>query len=694
MRLLLLSLFLFFSCELLYSQESAITDSLIREVNLSESDEKKVDVLIDLYIYYHTKNSDSALHYAEKAFQLANEINYLEGQIVAITNIGSVSFYNGDLGNALKSYLKSNELVDNYIKKYSKDDFAKRQLSKSLNNIGLVYLKQQKFEEAENYLLQSLEIDLKLGNLASLSNCYNNLGAVNENLNNYEKAIEYYTKAYNIKLKEKNKSELSSTLINIGVIRMNEQSFYEADTCFNSAVKYSKKAENYRDLCIAYINLGDLYYTQRKFDNALTYYFLALDICEEHNYLYFLSYTYESISLVYLRKNNYKGAYDYYVLFTETKDKINSDENQKLINEIQTKYETEKKEKEISLLNKEKDLKDIELKNSKTFLIYTVLGLILISSFLILLFFSYKQKQKINAEVQIKNKKLETAYNIVEEKNKEILDSITYAKRLQDAILPSTKVVKSFLMDSFILYKPKDIVAGDFYFMDVIEDSDSNRNKKLIYYVAADCTGHGVPGAMVSIVGANGLRRCIQEFGLREPGKILDQLSELVAINFSQSEERIRDGMDLALCCLEVINDQIKRVHYAGANNPLWVINPNRKEIPENVNSFKEGRGFEIKANKQAIGYTENIKPFDTHIIELEPGDTLYTFSDGYSDQFGGSENNKGGKKLKSANFRKMLFEIQDKTMDEQLSILDKRFEEWRGDIEQLDDVCIIGVRI
>ena len=306
--------------------------------------------------------------------------------------------------------------------------------------------------------------------------------------------------------------------------------------------------------------------------------------------------------------------------------------------------------------------------------------------------------KKLETKVEERTAELSSAYTKIEQKNSEILDSITYAKRLQDAILPSTKVVKSFLMDSFILYKPKDIVAGDFYFMDVVEEG----NRKLIYYVAADCTGHGVPGAMVSIVGANGLKRCIQEFGLREPGKILDKLSEIVAENFSQSEEKIRDGMDLAICCLEsdnyqIENDQIKRVHYAGANNPLWVINKNRKMIPENAKPFKEGGGFEIKANKQAIGYTENIVPFDTHTIELEPGDTLYTFSDGYPDQFGGdnlSAGRHGGKKLKSANFRKMLFEIQDKTMDEQLVILDKRFEGWRGDLEQVDDVCVIGVRI
>jgi tetratricopeptide (TPR) repeat protein len=314
--------------------------------------------------------------------------------------------------------------------------------------------------------LESLAIDLDLGNLISTANCYNNLGTIKERQNKYDEAIAYYTLAYDIKIKENNQLEIPSTLINIGVVRMNQGAHYEADTCFRSAIKYSQRTNNSRDLCLAYINLGDLYFTKKNYDNSLTHYFLALDICEENDFLSFLAYTYESISLVYFKLNKFKGAYDYYVLFSETKDKINSEENRELMNEIQTKYETEKKEKEIVLLSREKVLQDAELKNSKKLVLFSSIGLFLISIFLILLFFSYKQKQKINAEIKIKNNKLEKAYGIVEEKNKEILDSINYAKRIQNAILPPVKLVKSHLNNSFILFKPKDVVAGDFYWFE------------------------------------------------------------------------------------------------------------------------------------------------------------------------------------------------------------------------------------
>lgn len=287
------------------------------------------------------------------------------------------------------------------------------------------------------------------------------------------------------------------------------------------------------------------------------------------------------------------------------------------------------------------------------------------------------------AEVVAQKERIEAQKEIVEEKNKEILDSINYAKRLQEAIMPSQNVWKAHLPESFVYYVPKDIIAGDFYFMEVVED----QGKKLVYYVAADCTGHGVPGAMVSVVGANGLKRCIKEFGLRDPGKILDKLTEIVAENFAQSEERIRDGMDLALCCLDMKD---MKLQFAGANNPVWIINPNRKDWGAVGNPFRTGDGIEQKADKQAIGYSEELEPFTTHVIELEKGDTIYTFSDGYPDQFGGPKN----KKFKSANFKKMLISLYDEPMDKQKEVIDAEFQKWRGDYEQVDDVCVIGVRV
>ena len=262
----------------------------------------------------------------------------------------------------------------------------------------------------------------------------------------------------------------------------------------------------------------------------------------------------------------------------------------------------------------------------------------------------------------IKKKKLAFQKEIIEEKNRAITDSIAYAKRIQNAILPTDKIFKEALQESFIIYKPKDIVAGDFYWMEC--------NNGNVLFAAADCTGHGVSGAMVSVVCNNALNRSVREHGLTEPGKILDKSREIVVQEFEKSDEDVKDGMDIALCSLE--GNEIK---YAGANNPLWII--------------RNGKLLEFKANKQPIGKFDNPVPYTTHTIPLEKGDSIYIFSDGLIDQFGGDK----GKKLKTKAFRELLLSIQNNSMEEQKLLIDEAFEDWKGDIEQVDDICVIGVK-
>jgi len=318
----------------------------------------------------------------------------------------------------------------------------------------------------------------------------------------------------------------------------------------------------------------------------------------------------------------------------------------------------------------------------KTTWFYTLTVLLLVVG--LYLFYVYKQRslKRKNAalenqvkirthEIQLKNvileeqkHEVEVQKEIIETKHAEIQSSINYAKRIQSAILPSLKIVKEYLNDSFILYKPKDIVAGDFYWL---EHKDGK-----ILFAAADCTGHGVPGAMVSVVCNNGLNRSVREYGLTDPGEILNKTREIVIAEFEKSEDEVRDGMDIALCALD--GNVLK---YAGAQNSLWIIRKGAEEIEE------------IKADKQPIGRHSRVKPFTTHTITLEKGDTFYIFSDGYYDQFGGDL----GKKLKSPNFKKLLLSMQNQSMDKQRELIDQAFYDWKGNLEQVDDVCVIGVR-
>ena len=275
------------------------------------------------------------------------------------------------------------------------------------------------------------------------------------------------------------------------------------------------------------------------------------------------------------------------------------------------------------------------------------------------------------AEVVEEKKIVEEQKKVVDEKNHEILDSINYAKRIQTAILPQPRVVKEFLKSSFVLYIPKDIVAGDFYWMENIDQT--------VYIAACDCTGHGVPGAMISVVCNNALNRALNEYGKRLPSEIFDKTRELVIENFAKSDEDVQDGMDASLAALDVNS---RTLLWSGANNPLWII---RKDVNTHEYVLED-----IKADKQPIGKGYETKPFTTHQIQLNEGDTIYLFTDGYADQFGGEKN----KKMTKAQFRALLLSLAHLPMEKQRSALLEFHDQYRGNEEQVDDICVIGVRV
>ncbi len=289
-------------------------------------------------------------------------------------------------------------------------------------------------------------------------------------------------------------------------------------------------------------------------------------------------------------------------------------------------------------------------------------------------------------EQKVKERTMEVVQQkeLVEAQNRDILDSIEYAKRLQNAILPADKLVKEYLVDSFIFYKPKDIVAGDFYWF---YPTKNNLNQTIILFAAADCTGHGVPGAMVSVVCANALNKSVKELGLREPGKILDAVSEFVIETFVQSSERneddVQDGMDISLCALNLTTLELQ---WSGANNPLIII---KNESPS-PSEKAVGRLEELIPDKQPIGLYAERKPFTTHTKMLQKDSMLYLFSDGYADQFGGSD----GKKLMKKFLKNHLLSIADIPIERQRFEIENYFDNWKGTNAQVDDVCVIGVRI
>jgi len=313
---------------------------------------------------------------------------------------------------------------------------------------------------------------------------------------------------------------------------------------------------------------------------------------------------------------------------------------------------------------------------------YAMAGVaVLISFLLIIAFRNYRKQRRYAIENQKQATRIEAQREQLKEKNTELNDSINYAKRIQDAMLPKSAVMDDLVEDMFILYQPKDIVAGDFYWI--------QRTGDIVYFAVADCTGHGVPGAMMSVVCHNAMNRAFRELGATTPAKILDTTRDYVIEQVASTKD-VKDGMDISLCSW---NSKTKVLQFAGAHNPLWVVTdrfiaPNDDDMA--LIEVNERKILEVKADKQPVGRYENAKPFKNHEVQLVSGDTIYIFSDGFSDQFGGTK----GKKLKQSLFKELLALSGDKTCAEQHEFLTEYFLNWRGEIEQIDDVCVMGVKI
>ncbi|MBL4862725.1 MAG: SpoIIE family protein phosphatase [Crocinitomicaceae bacterium] len=314
----------------------------------------------------------------------------------------------------------------------------------------------------------------------------------------------------------------------------------------------------------------------------------------------------------------------------------------------------------------------------------SVIGFIILGASLFFFVNSNRRRKRLNEILSGKNELIQEQKAIVDEKNKSISDSINYARRLQTAILPTTVQINEYLPESFLFFRPKDIVSGDFYWFEVSDD--------ICFLAVADCTGHGVPGALVSVVCSNALNRSVHEFKIVQPKKILDKTRELVIDTFAKSGDAVADGMDISLMA---INRRDQKVVFSGAHNSLWIIRDNAfilndEQHQKHIFKGEKSSLIEFKGDKQPVGLYERMDNFTEQEIELKNGDTLYLLSDGFADQFGGKDE----KKFKHVPFKRELLRIHTLSMEEQKEHLIKVFDAWKGELDQIDDVCVLGVRI
>lgn len=619
-----------------------------------ETDTTKAHSLIQLSKKYWYIFPDSSIFLAEEAIKLIDTTKHKKLLSHAYSSFGNAFYLKGNHAKSLDYYFRALHLDEEL-----QDSSC---VASTLNNIGNIYMVQAKFDEAFKFFSLALVIKYQLNDpegigrtVLSVANLYSLNGK-------YKDALEQARKALAIFDSLNDREGLVTVYTTLGSISNNFNEPEEALEYFESALTISKESKDYQNECIISLNIGNVYFNLGNIDKAIVYYENALMHAQEIDFLQGLSNAFEKLSLAYEMLNETEVAFQYYKLFIGMSNSLERKENIEALvrNSLEYKFE---KEQERAILEQEKKDIIVKEKEKRQNLIIIAVFILLCGTMVIifLVYRSYCEKNKANLLLETKN-------NLINQQHKDITDSINYAKRIQTAKLPKKEEIYKALPQSFILFKPKDIVSGDFYFFE--------KNHKSLFIAAADCTGHGVPGAFMSLICLEKLTVALQETS--NPSEILSLLNKGIKASLHQTEDResTKDGMDIALCSIDIENGV---VNYAGAYNPLWIIRNGKTEIEE------------IKATRKSIGgFTKDDQHFEGHIIQLQKNDTFYIFSDGYADQDGGSK----GKKLMRKKFKQMLLSIQNKTMLEQEKYLEEFTDAWRGDREQLDDILIIGIRL
>lgn len=637
-----------------YSQTKNQLDSILNICSKMKNDTNKVNFQNEIswnYKYSHPKQVEKLLL---ENVALSKKLKFNSGTALAYKNLGILMDEAGNMPKSVENY----QLAIRYYKK-AHDEMG---VAKSEANIGILYRDLKRNTEAIQKFRESNKIFIKNGFLQGQLIIYQNISICYEYMNKLDSATVNIERA----LKIMNELQMVDPNVygNYANIFMKQKNYQKAIEYYEKAIKIlgsDGRGTTWTD------NMGMAYYHQKQYPKALP---LLIASIENSPNIYNANTmtTHFHLASLYYAMKEYKKGFEIQRTYIDIKDSIFSLENAKQLSELTKKYDSDKKK--IQIENQKKQIKSEQTQKyffAGSMIVFIGLGF--------LLFRSLKQQNRANKIILEQKSLVENQKDALQHKNREILDSITYAKRLQDAILPAVEYWHKTLPESFILYKPKDIVAGDFYWLETHTISRGEVSEDYLFFAAADCTGHGVPGAMVSVICCNALNRSVLEFNLVEPGKILDKTRELVISTFNKSVENVKDGMDISLGCLNV---KTKELLWSGANNPLWIVPAGSDEI------------IEWKADKQPIGAYTDEKPFNTHSMILEPKTTIYLFTDGYADQFGGEN----GKKFKYKQFKDSILAIHNRPMNEQKEHLETTFENWKGELEQVDDVCVIGIRI
>lgn len=598
-------------------------------------------------LFYYESDFDSSLYYLEKALELRRKVNDSIGIVKTISNIGGIHFLRYEYKKALQYYEEGLKLESQFG--YEEGEYI------SLNNLGTIHNSLKIYEKALVYLRKAEKRHLKNNTLDDLIYTYDNFSEVYKDMKQLDSALYYALKSKDLSIQLNEQHSLSYAYVTVATALIDLKRYDSARANLQLALALTRKLSDERLMLAAYGNLAIVEMELNHMDSAFTYLEKVMALQKKLNVTASLEDEPKLFAEYYYRKKDYKNAYEYLAKYLHSTDSIYQQDIALQLNDMRTKYETEKKEKQNQLLESEN--RSVRMMRN---LLLAILAIAIVG--VIGAMFAYK-KIKTSKELIGVQKQL------VEEKQKEILDSINYAKRIQFALLASDNLLKTHLKDYFVLFKPKDVVSGDFYW--------GSPTSEGFIYITADCTGHGVPGAFMSLLNISKLSQVINEKTITRPNEILNEVrSEIIkALNpYGNEHESSKDGMDAVLCKL---NLKKMTLEFAAANNSFYII--------------RDKKILHCKADKMPVGkgHDDNT-PFTHNEIALQKGDVIYTFTDGFADQFGGAM----GKKFKYKNMEELIFSVHHEPMEVQKQKLSEAFEKWKGPLEQVDDVCVIGVKI
>ncbi len=615
--------------------------------------------------YYYNGNNDSSIFACNKALLLAKKLkDYKE---IADAYLCMQTAY-----RETGKYEKAVEVSSMALKYYEKDNNLKGRAKATLN-IGILYDDQKQFSRALEYLNQAKLLFIQLKDTAQIANAITRAANVYKDTRSQDTAKIMYLEALKLFEAIHHKRGIAVIYNNLAGLN-NIISSHEALKYYDKALKARIELGDKVSVCMIYNNIGSVYMNDKKYVKAIEYLNKGLAVANEIDSKQNLLNIYHALAGSYRRSNRLEEAYSMLFKYASLKDSLFNKESIEKIEEIQTKYETEKKEQEIALLNNTNALKELEINKNKIEIskqnqekVIIALALLFFIGISIVVFRSYRITKKSKEIITLQKKEIELQKNEVDEKQKEIVDSINYAKRIQYALLASEEMLSTNLREIFVLFKPKDIVSGDFYW--------ATNHKGKFYLAVCDSTGHGVPGAFMSLLNIGFLSEAIKEKEITEPNKIFNYVRQRLIESIGKEEQQ--DGMDGILICFD---KQLSTISYAAANNAPILITKN------NLTS----EFIELPKDKMPVGKGEKTNEFNLHTISVQKDDMLYLYTDGYADQFGGEK----GKKFKYKQLNELLISCSSLNIQEQSAVLNQKFVNWKGNLEQVDDVCIIGIKI